>query len=239
MPSINNHGVQIHYALEGEGPPLVLQHGFSDSLESWYEFGYVDALKQDYQLILVDARGHGASDKPHDPEAYDPHSHAADIVAVLDALALSKVHFFGYSMGGRIGFGMAKDASDRILALILGGMHPYQPPPATAGPWIPRLQQGPDVIPSLWSKNPSISLSESLRARLVQNDAEALVALLRKRGEFPSYEDILPTMIMPCLLFSRREGLELSWGQAVCHADAAWHVRVLTRPHPCGDLLPE
>ena len=198
MPYVSSQGIRIYYQTEGDGAPLVLQHGFSDSLESWYEFGYVDALKSDRQLILVDARGHGHSDKPHDSEAYDIPNFAADVVAVLDALALSKVHFFGYSMGGRIGFGMAKYASDRIHALILGGNHPYQPPPATADPWIPMLEQGPDVIPSLWST----SLSESLQARLVKNDAEALVAFRRKRGKLPSHEDILPTMTMPCLLFA-------------------------------------
>ena len=65
MPYANNHGIRLHYQVEGAGPPLVLQHGFSDSLESWYEMGYVTPLKQDYRLILIDARGHGASDKPH------------------------------------------------------------------------------------------------------------------------------------------------------------------------------
>ena len=70
MPYVNSQGLRIHYQVEGDGPPLVLQHGFSDSLESWYDFGYVDALKPDYTLILVDARGHGQSGKPHDPDAY-------------------------------------------------------------------------------------------------------------------------------------------------------------------------
>ena len=44
MPYANNHGIRLHYQVEGEGPPLVLQHGFSDSLESWYEMGYVTPL---------------------------------------------------------------------------------------------------------------------------------------------------------------------------------------------------
>ena len=45
MPYAENNGVRIHYQLEGGGQPLVLQHGFTDSLETWYELGYVDALK--------------------------------------------------------------------------------------------------------------------------------------------------------------------------------------------------
>jgi hypothetical protein len=46
MPYANNHGIRLHYQVEGAGPPLVLQHGFSDSLESWYEMGYVKPLQQ-------------------------------------------------------------------------------------------------------------------------------------------------------------------------------------------------
>jgi pimeloyl-ACP methyl ester carboxylesterase len=46
-------GVRIHYEVEGDGPPLVLQHGFTDSLMVWYERGYVDALRHLYRLILI------------------------------------------------------------------------------------------------------------------------------------------------------------------------------------------
>jgi pimeloyl-ACP methyl ester carboxylesterase len=70
MAFANNKGIRIHYEVEGDGPPLVIQHGYSDSIETWYELGYVDALKGTHRLILVDARGHGASDKPYDTAAY-------------------------------------------------------------------------------------------------------------------------------------------------------------------------
>ncbi len=70
MPYAENNGVRIHYQVEWEDPPLVLQHGFRSSLKTWYDYGYVDTLQQDYRLLLLDARGHGASDKPHEPAAY-------------------------------------------------------------------------------------------------------------------------------------------------------------------------
>jgi pimeloyl-ACP methyl ester carboxylesterase len=103
----------------------VLQHGFTDSLESWYEFGYVSALKPDYRLILLDARGHGGSEKPHEPAAYEDQLNVADILAVLDTLHIATAHFFGYSMGGWIGFALAKYAPERVSSLIIGGRHPY------------------------------------------------------------------------------------------------------------------
>ena len=62
MPYATNQGVRIHYQVEGDGPPLVLQHGFFWSVEGWYRVGYVDTLRTSYRLILIDARGHGASD---------------------------------------------------------------------------------------------------------------------------------------------------------------------------------
>ena len=70
MPYATNDGIRIHYEAEGDGPPLVLQHGFAWKVKSWAMAGYVDALKARYRLIRVDARGHGDSDKPHDPAAY-------------------------------------------------------------------------------------------------------------------------------------------------------------------------
>jgi len=98
MPYAINQGVRIHYEVEGEGPPIVLQHGFTRDLGFWRQFGYVDAPKHNYQLILLDARGHGLSDKPHDPSAYAWELRVSDVTAVLDHLDIRKAHFWGYSI---------------------------------------------------------------------------------------------------------------------------------------------
>lgn len=100
MPYADNNGVRIHYKVEGEGRPLVLQHGSTSSIQAWYQNGYVEPLKPHYQLILVDARGHGDSDKPHDRALYALPLRVSDIVAVLDDLNIQKAHYWGYSMGG-------------------------------------------------------------------------------------------------------------------------------------------
>src|SRR5262249_36679509 len=165
MPYANNHGIRLHYQVEGEGPPLVLQNGFSDSLESWYEMGYVIPLQHDYRLILIDARGHGASEKPHDPAAYTIQQQAADVVAVLDALAIPDAHFFGYSMGGRIGFALAKYAPTRFPTLIIGGASPYGAPRDSQDQFLRRLQQGAAALLSIWEQQGTIS--SALKARLL------------------------------------------------------------------------
>jgi pimeloyl-ACP methyl ester carboxylesterase len=87
MPYAINADVRIHYQVVGTGPPLVLHHWTFSSLDAWYELGYVDALANEHRLILIDSRGHGRSDAPHDTAAYRPEARVGDIVAVLDELA--------------------------------------------------------------------------------------------------------------------------------------------------------
>jgi pimeloyl-ACP methyl ester carboxylesterase len=199
MPYASNHGVRIHYRVEGDGPDLVLQHGFTWNMEGWVRHGYVDALKPHYRLILVDSRGHGGSDKPHDPSAYGLGLRAGDVVAVLDALAVRAAHFWGYSMGGWIGFGLAKYAPERVRGLVIGGAHPY----ARRALANPRLD-GSDPKAFLEALLEGFGLDFNAlpaekQAEFFDNDFLALAAA---RGDRPALDDILPKMQMPCFLYS-------------------------------------
>ena len=167
-------------------------------MATWYEVGYVTALKDSFQLILVDARGHGHSEKPHAPEAYGTEVMVGDVVAVLDAVHVPKAHFIGYSMGGWIGYGMAKYASERLHSLSIGGAHPYTRSPESYNQRLQRLQQGADVIPALWDA----PVSPTLHARLRANDPEACIALTKKRRDSPGLDDVLPTVRIPWLLYA-------------------------------------
>ena len=199
MPTISNDAIRIHYHVEGEGPLLVLQHGFTWRIESWSRAGYVDGLKSHYQLVLVDARGHGSSDKPHNPAAYTLPLHVGDVVAVLDALDIRAAHFWGYSMGGWVGFGMANYAPERLQALIIGGAHPYERRlPASSRP----DGSEPNVFIETLLGRLGVDLATleaDKQAEFLDNDFRALAAAQQDR---PSLEDILPTMTMPCLLYS-------------------------------------
>ena len=195
MPFANSKGVRIHYEVQGAGPPLVLQHGFTSSLEAWRLFGYVQALSQDYQCILLDARGHGTSDKPHDSAAYSLPKRVSDVVAVLDALDIRQAHFFGYSMGGWIGFGMAKYAPERIRALLIGGAHPY-----ADRSWNHFRQvdgTDPEAFIAAFEAVMEQRVSAEFKPYVLANDLQALAAAAQER---PALEDVLPTMAMPCLL---------------------------------------
>jgi pimeloyl-ACP methyl ester carboxylesterase len=200
MPYANNHSVRIHYQVEGEGPPLVLQHGFTSSLQNWYAYGYVAALRQHYQLILIDARGHGQSDKPYDPQAYALQHRVEDVLAVLDALHVDNTHYLGYSMGGRIGFGIIKYHPDRFLSLIIGGMHPYESPSESAEARIALLQRGMAAyVADAETQNGPIAADR--KERLLANDPAALIASLQAPRSLAGIEQLLLDMTLPCLLY--------------------------------------
>ncbi len=201
MPYASNQGVRIHYEVEGNGPPLVLQHGLYRSLRDLRECGYVEGLKDDYRLILVDARGHGSSDKPHNVEAYGSEQRVGDILAVLDELTLSQVHYFGYSMGGWIGFALAKHAPERLHSLIIGGMHPYALDAESLNQRVEMLNRGMEATVASWEARSGRTIDPAKRARLLANDAKALVASALAIRDNPGFQDVLPTMTMPCLLF--------------------------------------
>ncbi len=171
----------------------------TQSLNRWYLHGYVDTLKSDYQLILIDARGHGQSDKPHDPAAYTLSLQASDVLAVLNDLGIRQAHYWGYSMGGMIGFGMAKYAPERLRALIIGGNHPYERtlPAAT------RLDgSDPDAFLEAFFGRLRVdqaSIPPEIREEILANDFRAIAAAQQDR---PSIADILPGMTMPCLLYA-------------------------------------
>jgi pimeloyl-ACP methyl ester carboxylesterase len=195
MPFAGNGGVRIHYETAGDGPDLVLHHGTMGSGPDWVELGYVEALQDRHRLILIDARGHGRSDKPHDPAAYDLRLRAADVVAVLDDLRVQRADFLGYSMGGWIGFGLAKHFPERFNSFIIGGAHPYAENTQAIRD---RMPEDPAVFAAGLEKTYGALLTPARRARLLTNDLVALRALTQDRE---SLADILPAVTTPSLLF--------------------------------------
>lgn len=201
MPYADNQGIRIHYQVEGKGPPLMLQHGLTSNLERWRQFGYVDALKHNYQLILMDARGHGASDKPHDPSAFAWDVRVRDVVAVLDHLRLRQVHFWGYSMGGVYAFSLAKYAPYRVQSLIIGGAHPYA---MSFDPFRNVDGTDPDAFLAALELLVGERFTPEVRALMLANDLRSLAAAA---GDSASMEDILPIMTMPCLVYVGKDDI--------------------------------
>ena len=84
MPYANNGNIKLHYQVEGSGPPLILAHGFMMDTACWYDFGYVEQFKSRHTLLILDARGHGKSDKPLETDSYNDKSMAYDVLSVMD-----------------------------------------------------------------------------------------------------------------------------------------------------------
>ena len=84
MAKLNRDGVEIYYEIHGNGPPLILTHGYSSTSAMWQ--GQIEALSKRHRLILWDMRGHGQSDYPDNPDAYSEAHTVGDIAALLDRL---------------------------------------------------------------------------------------------------------------------------------------------------------
>jgi pimeloyl-ACP methyl ester carboxylesterase len=129
-------GTKLAYLDRGEGPVVLLLHGFaSDHRGNWVAPGIVDALiAAGRRVIAPDARGHGASDKPHDPARYADPAMARDPLCVLDHLGVTQADVVGYSMGGMTAARAAASAPARVRSLILSGVGGSATPLRPGGP---------------------------------------------------------------------------------------------------------
>jgi pimeloyl-ACP methyl ester carboxylesterase len=121
-------GIGIAYQRWGEPaagglPPVLLHHGFVvDANVNWVATGIVKALLEaGREVIAPDARGHGASDKPHDPAAYGESKMARDLGVLLDTLALERIDLAGYSMGAIVAL-LLSAGDPRVRRLVVGGV---------------------------------------------------------------------------------------------------------------------
>ena len=130
-------GVKIAYDDIGDGEPLLLLHGFAaDRRLNWRITGWYELFrKAGYRVIAADARGHGQSSKPSDPEAYRPEGIAGDTLRLMAHLGLRKAHVFGYSMGGRNAAWLLGKHPTRFHSVIIGGAGMNVLPPAAAARW--------------------------------------------------------------------------------------------------------
>jgi pimeloyl-ACP methyl ester carboxylesterase len=128
MQHFVNDGLSLAYIdmqpEAGGGDPILLIHGFaSNHRVNWLGTLWVQTLLEaGRRVIALDNRGHGASDKPHDPAAYTTPLMAGDACALLDHLDLPRADVMGYSMGARITAFMALDHPARVRSAILGGL---------------------------------------------------------------------------------------------------------------------
>jgi pimeloyl-ACP methyl ester carboxylesterase len=124
----SSRGFQIHYTVDGEGPPLMLLAPTLGAARHWLAAGYLTALAASWRVINVDPLGHGDSDTPHDPDAYQAAGVTEDLVAVLDAEGVDRATVWGYSRGGWLTCSLAAAHPERVARIVVGGfaMHAHE-----------------------------------------------------------------------------------------------------------------
>jgi pimeloyl-ACP methyl ester carboxylesterase len=117
-------GVRIAWETVGEGPPVVLVHGFgANRVQNWRVPGWYDTLTGGgYSVVAFDCRGHGESDKPHNSAAYTEEAMANDIGLVMRATRHDRAFVMGYSMGGSLTLRFAFEHPEQVKAAIVGGV---------------------------------------------------------------------------------------------------------------------
>jgi pimeloyl-ACP methyl ester carboxylesterase len=197
VPYADNHGVNINYEVRGSGPAIVFNHGFPRDRTSWYS--YADRLEDKYTCVLIDGRGMGLSDKPHEIDAYSFETKVADTTTVMDALGIDKAVYWGYSMGGGIGWASARFAPQRFHAFVIGGSEPFRIEATREGirASAARIRANPDGYPG--------------------QDVEALFASQMGSIQGPGFEDVLPTLAVPCLIYA---GEDDPWFESINRARA-------------------
>jgi pimeloyl-ACP methyl ester carboxylesterase len=210
MSSVSNQGVNIYYELEGSGPPLVLVHQLAQSLQAWRSAGYTRELAKDHLLVLIDPRGHGQSDKPHDKDDYSPGRMASDVLVVVDHLGIRKFHYLGYSLGGMMGCVLLQTVPDRLCSLMVGGIdffaRPTEAERQTAALGRAMLLKataagGGSAAVKIMDAN-GTPMSPGLRYMLMNNDTEALVAAIDGMLTWPGVGELLPKITIPCLVWA-------------------------------------
>ncbi len=122
----SHDGVEIAFSTHGPeaGEPIVLVHGFASSRKSnWDLPGWTDRLaRAGRRVVALDCRGHGQSEKLHEPAAYGSDRMPRDVVALMDHLDIPRADLMGYSMGGRISAWLLVEAGDRFVRGVLAGV---------------------------------------------------------------------------------------------------------------------
>jgi len=215
-------GLRLHVRVQGNGPPLLLLHGFTGSIEAWGR-EVLQGLALAYQVIGVDLLGHGESDASSEPGRYRMEEMLQDLSQVMDALAVEEARWLGYSMGGRIALAAAASRPARVSALVLESASPgltsdnERRARRRADEALAEgiLRGGMEAFVDHWMGLPlfatqgklSPKAREENRARRLKNRPEALAACLRGlgTGAQPSFWDALPTLDVPTLLLAGEE----------------------------------
>jgi 2-succinyl-6-hydroxy-2,4-cyclohexadiene-1-carboxylate synthase len=218
MSLIAVNGLHFNVEETGDGPPLLLLHGFTGSIRSWG--AHTPVLASVQRVIAVDLIGHGQSDAPEDWRRYSMEHCVADLLALLDILDVADFDLLGYSMGGRVALQLAAAAPERIKRLIVESGSPGLEDAAEREARIAADEQlaqtiegdGLEAFVDLWERLPlfasQVRLPADVRARVraqrLASEPRGLANSLRGMGtgRQTSLWERLTSLQMPALLLA-------------------------------------
>jgi len=189
VPGPSSTGLRLAYEVQGSGPPIVLVHGFASNRgTNWRSPSWYRTLSEaGRQVIALDVRGHGESDKPHDAAAYDEAELASDVVRLLDHLSIARADVMGYSMGGFILLRVLAEQPQRLNKAIIAGVgeNYYRRTSANGD----KIAEGLRV-PTSRDVMDAVARQFRVFAEQGKNDLEALaLCMLRPRVTINSFPD--------------------------------------------------
>lgn len=212
---MSSEEIPLHGVIEGNGPPVLVLHGFTGCCESMAAIS--EGLRQEFRVLCLDLVGHGESPAPDDAAEYTMERCVEQIIAALDRHALRDVHVIGYSMGGRAALALAAWRPDRIRsAIVIGASAGLADADARSArrrddeTLADRIEsEGLEAFVEAWMALPlfasqrrlgSVALAAA-RAQRLRNRPRALAHSLRGMGSGaqPSLHDILPSVRTPIL----------------------------------------
>jgi pimeloyl-ACP methyl ester carboxylesterase len=188
MSFVDRDGTSIYYEDHGEGPAVLLTHGFSSTCRMWDP--QIDALAGGYRVILWDMRGHGESDSPADPSAYSHDLSVGDMAAVMEACGITSAVIGGLSLGGFLSLCFQYAHPRRTDALLLCDTGPGYRDPVARAEWnryAEKIASGFEAegLGALWdnaevsvaSHSGAQGLALAARGILAQHDARIIDSL--------------------------------------------------------------
>jgi 2-succinyl-6-hydroxy-2,4-cyclohexadiene-1-carboxylate synthase len=209
-------GVRLHVQIEGQGPDVLLLHGFTGSAESMADLSA--GLRDRWRTIRVDLVGHGRSDAPRDVACYAMERCLAQLASLLDGLGSRRPHLLGYSMGGRVALALAAAWPQRFASAVLVGASAGIEDPAEGtrrraadGALADDIERGGvAAFVERWMQHPLFAgqsrlgpgFLERARAQRLGNRAHGLAHSLRGMGTGAqsAVHDRLPGVTIPVLL---------------------------------------
>jgi 2-succinyl-6-hydroxy-2,4-cyclohexadiene-1-carboxylate synthase len=254
--------VALHVEERGQGPAVLLLHGFTGSVETWRPFL---PRWQGFRTVAVDLLGHGRSDAPADPARYAFPRCVADLLALLEALGIGQVAVVGYSLGGRLALHLALALGERLWALVLESATPGLLDPRQRAVRVRRddslaerlLREGLEAFVRWWEAQPLFasqarlppSVRERLRRQRLSHSAVGLAGALRglSLGRQQPLWRRLSELIAPALVIvgalderycevGRRLAAALPRGELAV-VPGAGHAVHLERPRPFATLV--